>query len=50
MGGAWEQIFGGDSDMNRAQRRAADKEWRRFYRQQKKTRARSRTVPQTGKD
>lgn len=50
MGGYWEQIFGGGDGMNRAQRRAADKEWRRFDRQQKKARARARRIPRDGKD
>lgn len=44
MGGAWGQIFGQDDSMNRAERRARDKEWARFTREQKRTRARSRKI------
>ena len=48
----WQEIFGGGDQPppNRAQRRAAKKEWAKFDRQRKKALARGRRIPQDGKD
>ena len=38
----WDSIFGGQEDMNRAERRKADQEWARLLRRQRRAQARKR--------